>query len=735
MMDAPPTASPTPASPTPASPTPAAPAAPGAPAAPVAPSPAVPAGPPALVPPDPAVRATPSPPRWVVPALVGVAGLAAFLYLWNLTVSGYGNSYYAMAAQAAAQDWRAFFFGSLDAGNFITLDKPPLATWVMGISVRVFGLSAASVLVPQALAGVATVLVVFAAVRRSFGQVAGIIAALVTALTPAAVLIFRYDNPDAILALLLVAAAYAFVRSLEAGSWRWVLLAAALVGAGFLAKYLQAWMVLPAFAVTYLVAAPGGLGRRLAQLGGAAATVLVTSLWWVGIVDAIPAFARPYIGGSETNSALDLLLGYNGFGRLFGEAPGGLGRGPGGSPFGGEPGLLRLFNEQFDGQVAWLLPFALIALGAGLWLARRAPRTDARRAGYLLWGTWLLTHALVFSFMSGIVHPYYSVILAPAIGALVGAGVVDLWGWRERSVAGGVVLGGAVAVTAVVAAVLLARTPDFVPWLAPAVVMGGGATAVFLALPAGRVPARVAAVAVGLALVAVLAGPAAYAGATMDRALAGGDPQAGPTTAAGGFPGLAGGFPGSLPGDDGRPGSGGDGRLTLPGDDGRPGGGFPGGGAAMPPVGLPGGLPSGGAGGDGDAVLGRDVLDYLVANRGGATWLVAVPSANTAGPIQLATGIPVMAMGGFSGSDPAPTLEQLQSFVRSGELRFVMASGRLGSLPGPGGARGPGDVSSGIATWVTEACTPVRIGGDGGDATGVEGTVVPGIYDCGGATD
>ena len=708
---------------------------------------------PAAAPPDPAVQAAPSTPRWVVPALVGVAGLAAFLYLWNVTVSGYGNAYYAMAAQAAAQDWRAFFFGSLDAGNFITLDKPPLATWVMGISVRLFGLSAASVLVPQALAGVATVLVVFAAVRRSFGPVAGIIAALVAALTPAAVLIFRYDNPDAILTLLLVAAAYAFVRSLEAGSWRWVLLAAALVGAGFLAKYLQAWMVLPAFALTYLVAAPGGLGRRLAQLGGAAATVFVTSLWWVGIVDAIPASARPYIGGSETNSALDLLLGYNGLGRLFGEAPGGLGRGPSGSPFGGEPGLLRLFNEQFDGQVAWLLPFALIALIAGLWLTRRDPRTDGRRAGYLLWGGWLLTHAVVFSFMSGIVHPYYSVILAPAIGALVGAGVVDLWAWRERSVAGGVVLGGAVAVTAAVAAVLLARTPDFVPWLGPVVVVGGVATAVFLALPAGRMPTRVAAAAVGLALVAVLAGPAAYAGATMDRALAGGDPQVGPTTAGGGFPGAAGGFPGSLPGDDGRPTvPGDDGRPTVPGDNGRPtvpgglpslpgglpgdGSGLgPGSGAALPPDGLPGGLPSGGVGGDGGAVLDQEVLDYLVANRGSATWLVAVPSANTAGPIQLATGIPVMAMGGFSGSDPAPSLAQLQAYVRSGELRFVMASGRLGSLPGPGGARGSGNAASEIGAWVAEACTPVQVGADSGGGDGVAGTVVSGLYDCAGATD
>lgn len=666
-----------------------------------------------------AVLATASSPRWVLPALAGVGGLAAFLYLWNLTVSGYGNTYYAMAAQAASQSWSAWLFGALDAGSFITLDKPPLANWILGLSVRAFGLSPASVLLPQALAGVATVLILFAAVRRSFGPAEGIVAALVAALTPAAVLIFRYDNPDAVLVLLLVLAAYALVRSLEAGAWRWVLLAAALVGAGFLAKYLQAWMVLPAFALTYLAAAPGGLGRRLAQLAAAAATVLVTSAWWVVLVDAIPAAARPYVGGSQTNSALDLLLGYDGLGRIFGEGGPAFGGGGGGSPFGGEPGPFRLFNEQFDGQIAWLLPFAFIALGAGLWLARAAPRTDRRGAGHLLWGGWLLTHALVLSFMSGIVHPYYAVALAPAIGALVGAGVVDLWAWRSRSISGGVLLGTAVAATALVAAALLARTPDFVPWLGPVVAVGGAVLAVALALPAGTLPARPAAAALGLAVVVVLAGPASYAAATMDRALGGGDPQVGPANAAadelGGrrnaaslVPGIIGGIPGIL-------------RGAPPGGPVGPGG-------ALRPAGFPGGPPAiGGAGAAGD-VLGADILGYLVANRGGATWLLAVTSANVAGPIQLATGIPVMAMGGFSGSDPAPTLEQLQGYVRSGALRFVMAGTERGGFGGPPGAVGDGRAagSGAVSGWVMQACAPVRIGGPGGQ-------VVAGLYDCAGA--
>jgi 4-amino-4-deoxy-L-arabinose transferase-like glycosyltransferase len=332
----------------------------------------------------------------------------------------------------------------------------------------------------------------------------------------------------------------------------------------------------------------------------------------------------------------------------------------------------------------------------------------------------------VFSFMSGIVHPYYSVILAPAIGALVGAGVVELWAWRRRSVVGGLVLGAAVAITAVLAAVLLARTPDFVPWLGPVLAVGGIVAAVFLALPAGRAPARLAAAAVGLALVIVLAGPASYALATMDGALAGGDPQVGPATvsAVGGLPGISGAAPGLLPGGDGRP-------DQLPG-------GLLGGDAALPPGGaLPGAIGAGdgdGLPGDELGTLASDLIDYLVAKRGSATWLVAVPSANLAGPIQLQTGIPVMAMGGFSGGDPVPTLEQLKGYVRSGQLRFVMAGGTRGPSPGPGGARGSNDSSSAIADWVAEACTPVQVTGPGGTGAAGDGTglAAAAVYDCAG---
>ncbi len=429
---------------------------------------------------------------WVRPAFLGVTLLAAVVYLWGLTVSGYANTYYSAAALAASQSWSAWFFGSFDAANFITVDKPPLGTMIMGLSVRLFGLSSWSILLPQALAGVATVALLFWTVRRQFGPVAATIAGVVMALTPVAVLIFRYNNPDAILTLLLVAGAAALVRALETGRLRWVILAAAFVGLGFDAKYLQAYLVLPAFALTYALAAPGGVRRRIAGLVVAALTVLVTSLWWVVIVELIPTDLRPYIGGSTTDSAVQLLLGYDGLGRIFGS---GAGPGGGGASFSGAVGILRLFNAEFGGQIAWFVPFALIALASGLWIRRRSRRTDAGLAGYLLWGGWFATHAIVFSFMSGIVHTYYAVALAPAVAALVGAGAVDLWRLRERSRFGGLLLAGAVVITAWLAYELLDRTPDFLPGLGIGLLVVGISAAVVLALPmaaAGRRPSLAA---------------------------------------------------------------------------------------------------------------------------------------------------------------------------------------------------------------------------------------------------
>jgi 4-amino-4-deoxy-L-arabinose transferase-like glycosyltransferase len=596
---------------------------------------------------------------WVRPAFLGVTVLAALLYVVNLTVSGFANTYYSAAALAASQSWSAWFFGSFDAANFITVDKPPLGTMLMGLSVRVFGLSSWSVLLPQALAGVLSVALLFLIVKRSHGPAAATIAGLVMALTPAAVLIFRYNNPDALLTLLLVGAAGAFLRSLEKGSIRWVVLAAVLIGFAFNTKLLQAYLVLPAFAITYLVAAPGSVWRRLGLLGIALVTVLVSSSWWV--LGTLLSSTHPFIGGSTNNSALDLIFGYNGLARIFGNTFGAGGGGPGGGfaggprgfggggGFSGTPGLLRLFNGELGGQVAWLFPFSLVGLGAGLALRWRAPRTDARRAATLMWGGWLLVTAATFSFMSGIIHSYYAVALAPAIGALVGIGIVELWSWRRRSSLGGLVLGATILGSGVLAWQLLERTPSFAPGLGLIILGVSAVVALIVALPHDehQHQTQMAAVALGVAI--LLAGPTTYAVDTMLIAHSGGDPAAGPS--AGNF-GIGGGGPGTASTD-------------------------------------------------------TALIGYLLANQDGATWIVATTSAQEAGSIELAAGAPVMAMGGFNGSDPAPTLDEFKALVAAGKIRYVLVSGR-GGFGGPG--RGSSSVSS-IDTWAASVGTAVSYGG------------------------
>jgi 4-amino-4-deoxy-L-arabinose transferase-like glycosyltransferase len=631
---------------------------------------------------------------WPRLAFTGVIALAAVLYIWNLVVSGYANAYYSAAALAGSQSWSAWLFGSFDASNFITVDKPPLSTMLMGLSVRLFGLSSWSILLPEALIGVATVAVLFLAVKRSFGPVAATIAGVVMALTPVAVMIFRFNNPDGLLTLLLVVAAYALLRSLDHGSYRWVMLAASCVGLAFLTKYLQAYLVLPAFALVFGFSANTTLRRRLVGLAVALAAVFVASGWWVAIMELLPAGSKPFVGGSTTGSALDLIFGYDGLGRIFGmTGPGG--GGGAGFGFGGEAGPLRLFNDQWFGEIAWFIPLALVCLVVGLWLRRYAPRTDLGLAGYLLWGGWFVVTAIVFCYMSGIVHSYYAVALVPAVAALVGAGLVDLWRLRigARVWLGGAAVGLACLATAWFGWQLLERTPNFGAGVGSAAVVLAGLA--LLALVAASIPAlrenvavrRLAVVAASVGLGAALLAPGVYALKTMDQAYGGGDPHPGPGTPSGST-GL-GGFGG-----------------------GGPNGGFPGGPIVSGFTGLPG--DGGGVGGDtSDTAL----LDYLVANRGSAAWIVAVNGSQEAGSIELATRLPVMAMGGFTGSDPTPTLDQLKSYIASGQLRFVMAGF------GGGGFGGPGGGNSDLSSWVTRTCSAVNYGGYGAGS----------LYDCVGA--
>jgi 4-amino-4-deoxy-L-arabinose transferase-like glycosyltransferase len=636
-------------------------------------------------------RATERP--WVRPAFLGVLLLTAVLHVWGLDRNGYANPYYSAAVLAGTQSWKAFFFGALDAGSFITVDKPPAALWLMALSARIFGFSSWSILLPEALLGVATVGLLFAIVRRAAGPVAGLIAATVMALTPVAVLMFRFNNPDALLTFLLVAAAGALLRAVETGRTRWLLLSAAIVGLAFDTKYLQAYVVLPALVLTYLLLGPGGWGRRLVQLLAAAGVLVVSSGWWVAIVTAVPASARPFIGGSTDNSVLNLVFGYDGLSRITG-ALGSLGRGgvrpptggggfggPGGGGFGGAAGLLRLFNDQIGGEISWLLPLAGAALLAGLWLHRGRPRPNLALAGTVLWGLWLLTHAVVFSFMGGIFHPYYTVVMAPAVAALVGAGGVDLWRLRSRSAWGGPLAAAGLLVTAWWGSQLLARTPDFLPWLGPVELALAVAAAAVLVVPRLPWPApRTAGTALAVGLAAVMLGPAAYAFATAGQAETGAVPRSGPAATAPG------------------------GRLSGPPANAR----F----AQLGPAGGPAGGPRGAMdlGGGTDQAL----ISYLTAHQGTATWLVATASAQSAASLELATGRPVLAMGGFSGSDPAMTVAKLRQLVRSGQLRYVLVSDGRGGGPDTGGRS--------VTSWVKASCTLVDFSGSGSSQSG--------LYDC-----
>jgi 4-amino-4-deoxy-L-arabinose transferase-like glycosyltransferase len=691
------------------------------------------------------LRAHPADPAWARPALAGLLLLAVLLYVGGLDRNGWGNEFYAAAVQAGTESWKAFLFGSVDSGNFITVDKPAGFLWVMELSARIFGVSSWSLLVPQALAGVATVGVLYTTVRRWFGPPAGLIAGAVMALAPVATLMFRFDDPDALLTLMITLAAYAMTRAIESGRTRWVVLAGVFVGAGFLCKYMAAFMVLPALALAYLWAGPPRLGRRVIQLLIGGGALLLTAGWWVAVVLLTPAADRPFVGSSTDNNIINLILGYNGFGRLTGNesgratpfagvgptaaggaggAAGTAGRGFGGA-FGGSGGITRLFSAQYGGQVAWLIPAALIAVVVMLWVSRRAGRTDRTRAAALLWGGWLVVAGLVLSFMAGISHTYYVVVLAPAVGALAGIGAVKLWevrySWFAR-----VTLSVTLLVTGGWAWVLLGRNAGWLPWLRVVIVVAAvGAAALILAgfaprAGAGRGRAAAAglagAVPVCLALVAALAGPLAYSVDTAASAHGGASPSAGPAVLAGArglavggaFPG-GGGLGGDLGGFADFP------RDRIPGFEGGAAAGDRerragdlGGAGRFGGAGARGGI--GGIGGN--AVTSGALAKLLESGAPGYRWAAATVGSDSAASLELSTGGgPVMAIGGFSGSDPAPSLAEFQQLVAAHEVHYFVA-GAGGGFGGAGGAgRGGGTDASQVTAWVAAHFTAQTIGG------------------------
>jgi 4-amino-4-deoxy-L-arabinose transferase-like glycosyltransferase len=450
-----------------------------------------------------------------------LAGTAA-LYLVGLDRSGWGNSFYAAAAQAGAQSWKAFFFGASDAGGTITVDKPPAAIWVMSLSVRLFGLSSWSLLVPEALMGIAAVGLLAATVRRVLGPAAGLLAGLLLALTPVLTLMARVDDPDALLTLLLVAAAWSTTRAVDDGRLRWALLTGAFLGFAFLTKSLAAFLVLPGLAGAFLLAAPWPPRRRVGHLLGAGASLVVTAGWWVLAVELTPASARPWVGGSRVDSPLDLAFGYNGLGRLTGNERGGGGQAVAiGSPW-------RLLGSAAD-QFGWLLPAAAVGLVAGLVLRRGLPRTDPVRAALLLWAGWALPTALVFSVMRGTWHSYYTVELAPAMAALTALGATLLWR-RHTPAALSVLAAGSMATTAWAVFLVDQRLePD---GAVAGLVLLAGLVGVLLLAAAGTGSRTVARMGAAGLLIAALAAPTAWSVATAAAAHTGSSVWAGPGRAA-----------------------------------------------------------------------------------------------------------------------------------------------------------------------------------------------------------
>ncbi|MFF5144254.1 glycosyltransferase family 39 protein, partial [Streptomyces sp. NPDC013157] len=528
-------------------------------------------------------RGRPEDPRWVRPAFLGLLVATAVLYFYNLSVNGYSNSFYSAAVQAGTKSWKAMFFGSLDAGNAITVDKPSAFMWPMEIAARIFGLNSWTILGPEVLMGVGTVAVVYASVRRRFSPAAGLIAGAVLALTPVAALMFRFNNPDAMLALLMALACYFVVRAVEDGRTRWLVWAGVAIGFAFLAKTLQAFLILPALAFVYAAVGPHTWRKRLGQLALATGALVVSGGWWVAIVELWPASSRPYIGGSQDNSFLSLTFGYNGLGRISGDETGSVGGGGGGTGSGqwGETGWDRMFNSEIGSQISWLIPAALILLVAGLVATRRLQRTSVTRASFLVWGGSLLMTMIVFSYMAGIFHQYYTVALAPYIAAVVGMGAGLLWEKRAELWAS-ITLAAAVVSAAVWGYVLLNRTSTYLPWLKYLVLIGGLAAALGLVF-AGRISRQLALGAAAVGLLAALAGPTAYTLSTVNSAHTGSIPTAGPAGASmmgfggGGGPGGGrGGFGGGMGGGGfGQNQQGGNGTTQGQGQNGT--GGFPGG--------------------------------------------------------------------------------------------------------------------------------------------------------------
>lgn len=664
-------------------------------------------------------------------ALLGIVLLAAALRLANSAAIGQANTYYTAAVESMLQSWHNFFFVAAEPGGSVSIDKPPVGLWLQAISAYVLGVNGFAVVLPQILAGLASVVLLFHLVRRSFGDAAGLLAALALAVTPVAVAVERNNTPDATLIFTLLLAAWAFIKATETSRLRYLLVGAALVGVGFNIKMMQALLPLPAFYALYLFGARQRWWRKVVHLGVTTLVLIPIALSWAVAVDLTPAGQRPYVGSSGTNSALHLIIGYNGLQRLTGGMGGGAARadgtpasasqaapadgtgsqsappafaagdGAGGPPAGGtsgaggmfgtgEAGLLRLFQSGLAAQVSWLLPFGLIALAAmGAGILRRHASAAVQHAA-ILWGGWLLTCAAFFS-VAGFFHQYYLAMMAPPLAAVVGIGALYLWRMRAaRPAWATLLLLGAAGATLAFQAYAVAMYQSLAWWVALPVGLGVGGLALLL-YSLRRDRQRLARLAFTLTLAALLVVPGIWSGLTTAYAT-----QALPQAYAG-KSGAGMGMPGRFAQSSDRP-----------QDGAMPGGGMPGGGQA----------------------LNQSLLAYLQANTQDTTYLLVVPSSQVGAQYVLATGRPVLYAGGFNGSDTVIDGDGLARLVASGEVRYVLWGGG-------GGPGGPGAGSSSITSYLQSACTVVSdasLGGTAGSAQSGPGAGFGGqstLYQCG----
>jgi 4-amino-4-deoxy-L-arabinose transferase-like glycosyltransferase len=588
---------------------------------------------------------------WGLLGLAAVLATSALGYLWDLGRAGWGYGIYAAAAQAGTKSWEAALFGSIDPSNFISVDKSPGALWVMEASSRIFGFGPWSLLVPEALEAVAAAWLVYLCVRRWASAQAGILAASATAVTPALAAVARFDGPDSLLILCMVASAYATVRAIDGGGARWAATAGGLLGAAFLAKLLEALVVAPGLLAAYLLYGPGGPGRRARHVAYAGAAAVAVGGWWPALVSFTPSSARPYVGGTKDNSVVSLIFGYDGLGRLSGsgQAPPSVLKGLAAL----RDDASRLFGAYFGSQGSWLVLGALVLAVGSMLVECPGASPNRTRAALVLWGGWLATGWAVLSFSQGMVHPYYTAVLAPPTAALASLSGWRLWRLRQRREARWA-LGAAVVASSLWAFGVLAGQGPW-QWLGYAVLGAGSvAGAGWLRWSScGRLAQGATALATALAC---MAGPCLYMAGEIVNPPASSDPYAAP--------------PGAPLGGGEAPVGGSMSGLSRP-------------------------SPA--------------LTELLKKGARAYRWVVATVGDLPAGGYQLATGDAAMAIGGWTGTDPAPSLSEFQEMVARHEVHYFVPAGAYGGIVI--GASGAGSDACQVTEWVERNFFGRSVGG------------------------